>query len=154
MTAGDEGPKRGEIDRTSVFLGLAVGLPFATFKLLFGVLAHRHGLLVPAVLLMVWGGADAFMNGLRVVWGGMGKPPRTEFCVLAQAGRLFGVSSLLLAVDTLLAFSIICVVLWSGWIARLTAWETAAWLSATTVNLLGVALMQIASELRRRRKRP
>ncbi|NOY75544.1 MAG: hypothetical protein GXP32_07100 [Kiritimatiellaeota bacterium] len=42
-----------------------------------------------------------------------------------------------------LAFAIICLVLWSGWIAKLAWWELKLWLAATTVNLLSVGIVQI-----------
>jgi hypothetical protein len=136
-------------DRASVFLALTIGIPFSTFKILFGVLAWRNGLPVPGVALMIWGAGDLTMNGARVVQGLLRGKPATEFCLLAQLGKGLGLAPILLAMDTFISFSIICIVLWSGWIAQLTLPESVAWLSATTVNLLSVALTQIWVEWKR-----
>lgn len=141
------------IDRTSVFLAFTVGLPFACFKVLCGVLALRNGYPAVAVPFFAVAALDAGLNGARIVQGLLGMKPRTEFCFLAQVGRLFGAAEILLALDTLLSFGIICWVLWSGWIAQLSDPERYAWLGATTVNLLSVALMQIWIEVKRRKKK-
>jgi len=141
------------VDRTSIFLALTIGIPFCTFKLLFGILAWRNGLTVGAILLGTWAALDLVMNIIRIVLAVGRIPPRTEFCILAQLGRRIGLSKVLLAVDTLFAFGIICLVLWSGWIAQLGKLESAVWLTATSVNLLSVALTQIWCEISRRREK-
>ena len=152
MTANPADRERPAVDRASVFLALTIGFPFSTFKFLFGVLAWRNGFPVPGIALMVWGAGDLAMNVSRIVQSLLHGKPATEFCLLAQLGKWLGLAPTLLAVDTFFSFSIICVVLWSGWIARLTLPESAAWLSATTVNLLSVALTQIRVEWKRHRE--
>ncbi|MHC4777135.1 MAG: hypothetical protein ACYTFG_01020 [Planctomycetota bacterium] len=149
MTTPEDAMEAPAIDRTSAFLALTIGLPFCTFKFLFGILAWRNGLPIPGVALMVWGLVDSALNGSRVFQALRRQRPATEYCLLAQIGKPFGLAPLLLPLDTFFAFTIICVVLWSGWIAQLTGAESAAWLSATTVNLLSVALMQVWAEYRR-----
>ncbi|MHC4598144.1 MAG: hypothetical protein ACYS47_03980 [Planctomycetota bacterium] len=151
MEQENRGEERPRVDRASVFLALTIGFPFSAFKILFGVLAWRNGLSVPGIALLVWGAGDLGMNAARVVQSFRPGKSATEFCVLAQLGKRLGLAPVLLAVDTFLSFSIICVVLWSGWIAQLTLPETVAWLSATTVNLLSVALTQIWVEWKRHR---
>ena len=141
------------IDRTSIFLALTVGIPFATFKALCGVLALRNGYLAVAIPFFAVAGLDAALNTARIVQGLLRQKPRTEFCFLAQVGRFIGAAEILLALDTLLSFGIICWVLWSGWIVQLSDPERIAWLTATTINLLSVALVQIWVEVQRRRRK-
>jgi len=145
--------KPPSIDRTSIFLAFTVGLPFACFKVLCGVLALRNGYVAVAVPFFAVAALDAGLNAARIVQALLRMKPRTEFCFLAQVGRLVGGAEVLLALDTLLSFGIICWVLWSGWIAQLSDPESIAWLTATTVNLLSVALMQIWIEVKRRGKK-
>jgi len=53
-----------------------------------------------------------------------------------------------LAIDTLLTFTIICVMLWSGWIATLTTFESYLWYGATTLNLISLSLVALYNEIR------
>ncbi len=53
-----------------------------------------------------------------------------------------------LAIDTLLTFSILCAMLWSGWITRLSLFESYLWYSATTMNLISLSLVGIYNEIR------
>ena len=52
-----------------------------------------------------------------------------------------------LAIDTLLTFSIICAMLWSGWITHLPAGESYLWYAATTMNLISLSLVSIYNEI-------
>ena len=54
-----------------------------------------------------------------------------------------------LAVDTLLSFSIICLMLWSGWIMQLTQPEASLWYAATTLNLISISLVSLYNEAKR-----
>ena len=42
-----------------------------------------------------------------------------EYCTIAQLGSIAGRPAVFLAIDTLITFSIICTMLWTGWIATL-----------------------------------
>ena len=140
-----------------VFQALTIGVPFCTYKLLFGLLAGRIGLeqskdLLFAIswLIMAWALADLLMNLIRVVYCLAGRPSPIEYCIIAQAGRLFQRPRLFLAIDTLVSFSIICFVLWSGWIASLSQQESYLWNAATTLNLISISFVNIWMELRRK----
>lgn len=136
------------------FQALTIGAPFCVFKLLFGLLAMRADeaagpLTVFAWLVIVWALADMVMNLVRVAYHVAGREAPIEYCTIAQAGRLFKRPGFFLAVDTLISFSIICFVLWSGWITLLGPNESYFWYAATTLNLISISVVNILIELRR-----
>lgn len=136
------------------FQALTIGVPFCIFKLLFGLLALRSGapsgpLVAFAWLVIVWALADLIMNLARIFFHLAGREAPIEYCTIAQAGRRFERPRLFLAVDTLLSFSIICFVLWSGWITLLEIQESYFWYAATTLNLISISVVNIWIELRR-----
>jgi hypothetical protein len=123
--------------------------------MIFGLLALRQGTLsifvsVFAWLIIVWASADLIMNLARVYFHLSGRETPIEYCTIAQVGRLLERPGLFLAIDTLLSFSIICFVLWSGWIKMLGIQATYFWYAATTLNLISVSLVNIWIELKRR----
>jgi hypothetical protein len=135
------------------FQGLTIGVPFCVFKLIFGLLALRAGassfvLCILAGLIIAWALADLIMNLVRIFFHLSGRVAPVEYCTIAQAGRLFKKPGLFLAIDTLFSFSIICFVLWSGWITQLSPQETYFWYAATTLNLISVSVVNIWIELR------
>lgn len=141
--------------QTPAFQALTIGIPFCIFKLLFGVLGIRTGtdqqyhLVIFGWLIILWASVDLVMNLVRVTFDITGRESPIEFCTIAQAGRLFGKQKLFLAIDTLIAFGIICFVLWSGWIKLLTVNEAYLWYAATTLNLISISVVNIWLELRR-----
>ena len=142
---------------TPAFQALTIGLPFSAFKMLFGLLCWRVGLVqassplfILGVMIMAWAAIDLFMNLVRVFFQLVGRASPIEYCIIAQAGRLIGRPKLFLAMDTLASFSIICIVLWSGWISSLSPLEARIWIAATTLNLISVAFVNVWMELRRR----
>lgn len=145
---------KGSFFLTATFQALTIGMPFCIFKMLFGVLALRAGassvpLRVFAWLVMVWALADLIMNLVRVIYSIAAREAPIEYCTIAQAGRLFQRPRLFLAIDTLISFSIICFVLWSGWIVMLGRQESYFWYAATTLNLISVSVVNIVIESRR-----
>jgi hypothetical protein len=142
------------------FLSFTIGMPFCAFKLLFGINAVRAGLhesdtiLILGCVVVVWAMADLLMNAARSTLDILHIPARFEYCTIAQLGRIFGMPLLFLAVDTLLAFSIICIMLWSGWIARLSPAESVLWYIATTLNLISLSVVSVYNEIRRIRPLP
>jgi len=141
---------------TPTFQALTIGVPFCIFKLLFGLLALRTGeppvlLLSLGWLVIAWSFADLLMNLARVFLDLTGRESFIEYCTIAQAGRLFNRARLFLAIDTLVAFSIICFVLWSGWIVRLSLYESYLWYAATTLNLISISAVNVWIELYRER---
>ena len=140
--------------RTSLFLAVTIGIPFCIFKYLFGLLAVRAGagqsnffLIMFGRVVIIWAAIDLLMNLARVFFNLLGRRPWIEFCLIAQIGRIFKRSSLLLAIDTFLSFSIICFVLWSGWIKNLSLYEAYLWYAATTLNLISISFVNIFSEM-------
>ena len=58
------------------------------------------------------------MNAVRAAGDLLHMPTPLEYCTLAEVGRLVHRPLVFLACDTLLSFSIICLMLWSGWITQ------------------------------------
>jgi hypothetical protein len=140
---------------TPSFQALTIGVPFCIFKLLFGLLALRAGspsvyLFALGWLVIAWALADLLMNLARVFFHLAGREAPIEYCTIAQAGRIFKRPRLFLAIDTLITFSIICFVLWSGWIVRLSQEESYLWYAATTLNLISISAVNIWIELMRK----
>jgi hypothetical protein len=142
--------------QTPAFQALTIGVPFCIFKLLFGILNIRPGtdqqyhFVIFGWLVILWASADLVMNLVVAAYDVAGRKSPIEFCTIAQLGRLFGRTKLFLAVDTLIAFVIICFVLWSGWIRLLDTGESYLWIGATTLNLISISIVNIWLELRRR----
>ena len=143
-----------EFFRRPVFLSLTIGIPFCIFKLLFGLTAVRTGAGTNLVLtaagwgIAAWAGADLLLNAGRIVSDLLHRPAGFEYCTIAEVGRLFHRPRVFLAIDTLLTFSIICAMLWSGWIARLDTAGTYLWYAATTLNLISLSFVSLYSEIR------
>lgn len=134
------------------FLSLTIGIPFCTYKFLFGTAAVRAGamgsiLALFGFLVIAWAGADLLMNAGRAVFDLAGHEAPFECCILAQAGRVFRMPFVFLAVDTFLSFSIICFMLWSGWISLLTQPELYLWYGATTLNLISLSVVSLYNEI-------
>jgi hypothetical protein len=140
-----------------VFLSLTIGVPFCLFKILFGIqfirAAEIHSqpyFIYAGWVLMIWAGADLLMNLTRAGFDIIGSAGKIEFCTLAQIGRYLNASTLFLAIDTLITFSIICLALWSGWIVYLNKNEAILWYSATTLNLISLSLVSLWTEIIRK----
>jgi len=135
------------------FLSITIGIPFCVFKLILGVVAVRVSstpvLMIVGWGIILWAGTDLLMNLGRALIDIAHRESPFEYCTIAQIGRLFGMPAVFLAVDTLLAFLIICAMLWSGWITRLTVTESYLWYAATTLNLVSLSLVLLYSEIRR-----
>jgi hypothetical protein len=137
-----------------LFLSATIGIPFCIFKLLFGLVAFRLGsagdpaLAWAGAILVVWATADLLMNCGRSAADLLHREARFEYCTIAQLGRVFNRPLVFLAVDTLVTFSIICSMLWLGWITRLDPPGLAAWYAATTMNLISLSLVALYNEIR------
>jgi len=137
------------------FLSLTIGIPFSTYKFLFGLSIVRSASFpesLPALigwLVIGWAGADLIMNAGRAGLNLIGRDAPFEYCTIAQLGRIAGMPMVFLALDTLLSFSIICFMLWSGWITTLTTTESYLWNAATTVNLLSLSIVLLYSEIQK-----
>jgi len=134
------------------FLSLTIGIPFCIFKLLFGLTAYRTGvawLVSFGGMIVLWACLDILMNTGRSVLDLVGRSAPFEYCTIAQIGRLVHRPMVFLAVDTLLSFLIICLMLWSGWITLLSQNELYLWYSATTLNLISLSLVSLYNEIRK-----
>lgn len=140
--------------RRPFFLSLTIGIPFCVFKLLFGVTIIRTAaadnlfMIVTGWMVVLWAVSDLMMNTSRSILDLLHRPAPFEYCTIAQAGYFFRKPMLFLAIDTLLAFSIICFMLWSGLIMRLTLLESYLWYAATTMNLISLSLVGIYHEIK------
>ena len=136
------------------FLSLTIGIPFCIFKLLFGITAIRFGyqnnlyLLLFGGMVILWATTDLIMNIGRSALDLFNHPAHFEYCTIDQIGRIFHKPLVFLAIDTLLTFGIICAMLWSGWITKLTPFELILWYSATTLNLISLSLVSIYNEIK------
>jgi hypothetical protein len=136
------------------FLSFTIGIPFCIFKLLFGITVIRSvsgsNLFLSAIglIIVLWATTDLLMNTSRSTLDLLHRPAPFEYCSIAQAGRYFHKPMVFLAFDTLLTFSILCAMLWSGWITRLSLFESYLWYSATTMNLISLSLVGIYNEIR------
>jgi len=136
------------------FLSCTIGIPFCIFKILFGLTALREGMAgggylgVAGMVVTVWAFTDLLMNSGRSALDLLHRPAPFEYCTIAQLGRIIGRPLIFLAFDTLLTFSIICAMLWTGWIATLSPAETFLWYAATTMNLISLSLVSLYNEIR------
>lgn len=137
------------------FLSFSIGIPFCIFKLLFGITAARIGLASSPVLVffgllaIAWAGTDLVMNTGRALLDLLHRQATWEYCTIAQAGRSVHQPMVFLAIDTVLTFTIICVMLWSGWITLLSPAEMFLWYAATTANLISLSLVSLYNEIRK-----
>ncbi|HOT03796.1 MAG TPA: hypothetical protein PK069_06430 [Methanolinea sp.] len=139
-----------------LFLSLTIGIPFCIFKLLFGMIAIQvvnfphHGVLaVFGWVVVIWAGADLAMNAGRAALDLAGRPAPFEYCTIAQVGAYVHMPLVFLALDTMLSFVIICIMLWSGWITLLSPIESYLWYAATTLNLISLSVVMLYNEVRK-----
>jgi hypothetical protein len=136
------------------FLSFTIGIPFCIFKLLFGISAVRMGaqdnllLTLFGWLVIFWATTDLLMNIGRSAFDLLHRPAHFEYCTIAQIGRILHKPMVFLAIDTFLTLGIICIMLWSGWIATLTPFESVLWYSATTMNLISLSLVSLYNEIK------
>ena len=144
--------------QSPLFLSITIGIPFCTYKFIFGFLAVRTGsggeqaLVLFGGLVIAWAALDLTLNLARAGLDIFGRSNAIEYCTIAQIGRFFHAPGAFLAFDTLLSFSIICVMLLSGWISRLTTFESFLWYTATTLNLISLSLVIMYDEALRARR--
>jgi hypothetical protein len=154
----DENDRILSFFRSPFFLSITIGIPFCIYKFIFGSLAIRnwsvgeYSLVVFGWLIILWASLDLVMNVTRAGLDLFGKSNVIEYCTLAQIGRHFHAPGPFLAIDTLLSFLIICLTLWSGWITRLTTFESFLWYAATTLNLISLSLVILYDETLRVRQ--
>ena len=137
------------------FLSLTIGVPFCIYKMIFGISILRAGaaggglFTAAGWLIIIWAVADLFMNSVYSLQDLLHLKARFECCMLAQMGRFFSRPMVFLALDTLLSFSIVCLMLWSGWIATLSPVESVLWYAGTTLNLVSLSVVSLYNEIRK-----
>jgi hypothetical protein len=102
--------------------------------MLFDILSIHTGiahssLSILARLVIAWASLDLVMNLARVLYHLSGRTHLWK-------------ARLLLAIDIFQSFSIICFVLWSGWIKDSGTTESYLWYAATTLNLISISLFK------------
>ena len=159
MSAPDSKESEKEFDllqksfRRPFFLSFTIGVPFCIFKLLFGLTATRIGagtnifLDIFGWIVVIWAIGDLVLNVSRGILDLMHRPLPFEYCLIAEVGHYAKKPMLFLAIDTLLTFSIVCFMLWSFWIARLSLPEAYLWFFATTLNLISLSLVSVYNEI-------
>jgi hypothetical protein len=136
------------------FLSFTIGIPFCIFKLLFGISILRAApgenaiFLVFGWVVTIWACMDLLMNIGKSVLDLVHIPTNFEYCTIAQVGRMVSRPMIFLAIDTLLSFLIICLMLWSGWVATLSPVEIIFWYAATTLNLVSLSIVSLYNEIR------
>jgi uncharacterized protein YsxB (DUF464 family) len=137
------------------FLSLTIGVPFCIYKMIFGISILRAGAAGGTLfaeagwLIICWAIADVLMNCAYSLQDLLHLKARFECCTLAQVGHFFSRPMVFLALDTLISFSIICLMLWSGWIATLSPVEIPLWYAATTLNLVSLSVVSLYNEIRK-----
>ena len=79
----------------------------------------------------------------------LGRKAPFEYCTIAQVGHFVGRPLVFLAFDTFLSFAIICFMLWSWWITKLSTGESYLWFAATTLNLISLSVVSLYNAARR-----
>ncbi|MDD1702259.1 MAG: hypothetical protein LUQ31_04685 [Methanoregula sp.] len=143
------------------FLSLTIGVPFCLYKGLFGLAAFRTGtatsspvLILFGWIVIAWAAIDLVMNALRTVFDLMHREAPIEYCSLAEMGRIIHRPRVFLAIDTLISFVIISVMLWSGLITALTVPESYLWYAATTLNLISLSVVSLYNEMKKAEHSP
>jgi hypothetical protein len=98
---------------------------------------------------IAWAALDLCMNAGRAALDLVSTKAPFEYCTIAQLGRIVRMPMVFLALDTLLSFSIICFMLWSGWITTLTPAELYLWYGAATLHLISLSVVSLCNEIRK-----
>lgn len=123
-----------------------VGLPFCAFKLLAGLIA-LEGFAPAGYLLLALGAADAGLNTANLI-ALIARRRRVAAVCLAEL-LLSRRPQLALALDVLISFSLVAIVVGAGWLARLPAWGLAAWNVAVILNVVGAGVGRVVAAVRR-----
>lgn len=120
---------------------LLTGVPFAIYKLGTGYYLWTFSLPWVGCLFMAWGFLDLATNLAAAVW-----PRPLPCCFLSALGRVLGQSeNRALAVDTLLAFTLVSAMIWFRCLPDLGFPLRRLWEIATISQVLGVGIMRVIS---------
>ncbi|MGV8120091.1 MAG: hypothetical protein AB2L14_10070 [Candidatus Xenobiia bacterium LiM19] len=147
MMVREESGKR--FQNASLFAIITIGIPFCIYKFLFGILVIRNHQPILGWLIIIFTLSDIGINLFRFFHILAGRRPPLAPCTLAQIGRIFNLESLFTAVDKVLAFSIICFILWSKWVALFSPLERTIWLAGATINFVSLSVIAIWTEIQK-----
>lgn len=133
---------------------VTIGLPFAAFKILFGLAFPKIwpgiGGDIGGIALVALGGADLIVNILNSVFLMLRGKALTQVCVLAILFGLYGRSRQAsrsadfgTALDTMLAFSLVAAAIGFNLFPRFGETERALWNISVVVNVLGTGISRI-----------
>ena len=132
---------------------LFTGIPFGVFKLGGGVAAYEDIHPILGWLVMGWGTVDILLNFWSLLF-----PKNVAVCFLSNVGRLIdrrhhnaGYEQILLAVDTLLAFTIVASMIWFARINDLPSYLSRSWELAVIASVMGVGMQRVWRSIRQRR---
>jgi hypothetical protein len=133
---------------------LTVGLPFCLFKAACGVVLLGAGRL-PWLgwLLVAWGAADTVLNGVNAITVGALGRRGLSVCLLQALTRAVRhterSANLGTALDLMLSFVLVAVMIGTGALSRLSPAWLSAWNGAVVLNVLGAGALRLADALRR-----
>lgn len=108
---------------------LTVGMPFAAFKLLTGLIAGAPA----GYALIALGAIDAVLNLINLLSLVAVHRRTAPVCVLGLVLR----GDLGLAADVFVSFALVAIVVGAGLLGRLPAWALPVWNIAVVLNVLG-----------------
>lgn len=114
---------------------LTVGLPFCAFKLLTGLIAWPSPIAYP---LFALGAIDAVLNLVNMV-------AKVPTCFTDLVIRRH---DLALALDVMLSFALVAIVIGFSLLSRLPAWAAPIWSAAVVLNVLGAGVGRLLGATR------
>lgn len=135
---------------------ITTGFPFCCFKLLVGHLLWTWGMPVPAVVLLALGVLDAAFNTINLGSLLLRQRRAASACTLSwlvRRVRAFptapgqAVEDLGNALDVLVSFCLVAVMVGFGLLGALPAGELAVWNVAVVLNVLGAGLGRVTSSI-------
>ncbi len=133
---------------------VTIGLPFCAFKVLTGLVLLEHGAAPAGYALIALGAIDLALNlvnlgtllGLRRAVSGV----CLSDVVMRRLGRSGARPDLGLALDALLSFGLVAIVIGFGLLRHLPRWGLVTWNVAVILNVIGAGLSRLWAALRAR----
>jgi hypothetical protein len=130
---------------------VTVGLPFCAFKIVTGLALVSIGWPFPLGWgLIVLGALDGVVNVANLAALAVGKPRLLGVCSTQIIARRFDRQSfddLGIAVDVMLSFALVAIVIGFGLLSRLSDVALRAWSIAVVLNVLGAGVGRLSSSL-------
>lgn len=129
----------------------AVGLPFCAFKLLTGALLVELRLAPLGAALIALGAVDLALNLVNLIAWLTRRRALSGVCLTEVLARRLGGArrgELGLALDVLLSFSLVALVVGLGLVGRLSPGAARIWNLAVVLNVLGAGIGRVLAALR------